>query len=629
MTDWSQFKPDSGDSGVDWKQFKPSPPTSLGDVPDVFTEGAAQAAATPSALLPQLAGIGRGIVGAGEAGLNLGTQMVSPVVAGLGGLGALGTNALGLTNANPADVVAGVNDTLNYQPQTEAGQIATNAATYPFQKLAEAGRFAGEHVQDATGSPVAATAVDTLINALPILAGVRGGLRRGAEAETPEPVVAETPPVDTTAIKVEPPLPPATAEPPSVTPPEPAVAATPLESPNAPVERPEVPPEVPGGDTGERAAAPVDGQGETAAPEGKPPPNWTFDATKEIDGLPAADAPVAHDVAELAARAQDAGLKESDIEPFHDETDAEYTDRIASELTAYEERQRGTEPAANAPDNRQDVRGQAGPGEPTAETANTPVGEGGQASDIPRSETQPAAATDAETAVAERPVTVATKAATEEQRQARGAKTIPADAPHEWHVADAEAKAKIANDKSYAANLANEVVKSKRLIDDTDSMVLLNERVRLQNEHDAVTRRIADALDKGDQAESLRAGIERDQIETALDTNERAAQYSKSAVGRSLNATKAGMTSDFSLAHSIARAKIAYGDKFGPETRALIERLTKERDEAVKQAEAAKPNAKEPAKPKKSPDEKMQAKLNKEMEKLEGQIKQRLSACPI
>jgi hypothetical protein len=609
-----------------------APIVSLGDVaatPDVFTEGAAQAAATPTPLAPQLAGIGRGIVGVGEAGLNLGTQMVSPVVAGLGGLTALGTNALGLTNANPADVVAGVNDTLNYQPQTEAGQIATNAATYPFQKLAEAGRFAGEHVQDATGSPVAATAVDTLINAMPILAGVRGGLRRGAEAETPEPVVAETPPVDTTAIKVEPPLPPATAEPPPVIPPEPAVAATLPETPNAPVERPEVPPEVPGGDTGERASSPVDGQGEVAAPEGaKPPPNWTFDATKEIDGLPAADAPAAHDVAELAARAQDAGLKESDIEPFHDETDAEYTDRIASELTAYEERQRGTEPAANEADNRQDVRGQAGPGEPPSEPASTPVGESVQASDIPRSETQPAAAANAETAVAERPVTVATKAATDEARAARGVYELPQAERHEWAAADSEAKDRLAKDPTYGSTLAAEVVKSKRPVDDVESMALLNDRVRLQGEHakavDAVTKA------EGDPVASTAAKIRMAQIEEALTTNEKAGRQSKSSVARSLNATKAGMTEDYSLAHTIARAKIAFGDKFGEATRKTMEDLAQKLKDAEAEVEALKKKSEKPPKEaKKSPDEKMQAKLNKEMEKLEGQIKQRLTACPI
>jgi DNA anti-recombination protein RmuC len=127
-------------------------------------------------------------------------------------------------------------------------------------------------------------------------------------------------------------------------------------------------------------------------------------------------------------------------------------------------------------------------------------------------------------------------------------------------------------------------------------------------------------------AGALRAGLDRDRVESALDINERAAQHSKSAVGRSLNATKAGMTQDYSLAHTIARAKVAYGDKFGPETRALIERLTKERDEAVT---AAAEKAKKPAGPKKTPDEKMQARVKAQIDKLEGQIKERLSSCPI
>ncbi len=61
-----------------------------------------------------------------------------------------------------------VGEALTYQPRGELGKRTTEIATYPFQKLAEAGQFVGDKTLVATGSPVLATAVDTAINALPL-----------------------------------------------------------------------------------------------------------------------------------------------------------------------------------------------------------------------------------------------------------------------------------------------------------------------------------------------------------------------------------------------------------------------------------------------------------------------------
>lgn len=103
-----------------------------------------------------------------ETAGNLATQAVALPVAGIAGLGALATNAIGLTETDPADVVHRVAGALTYDPQTESGKHLTNAATYPFQKLAEAGRYVGDKTLEATGSPVLATAADTAVNALPM-----------------------------------------------------------------------------------------------------------------------------------------------------------------------------------------------------------------------------------------------------------------------------------------------------------------------------------------------------------------------------------------------------------------------------------------------------------------------------
>ncbi|MBK8760426.1 MAG: hypothetical protein IPM03_08315 [Sulfuritalea sp.] len=111
-----------------------------------------------------------------ETGANLLSQGVALPAAGLAGIGAAAGKALGLTAAEPADVVHKVGGALTYQPRGEMGQAATAAVMAPFEALAKVGAAAGDKVLDATGSPVAATVVDTAINALPmaIAPGVKG-----------------------------------------------------------------------------------------------------------------------------------------------------------------------------------------------------------------------------------------------------------------------------------------------------------------------------------------------------------------------------------------------------------------------------------------------------------------------
>lgn len=117
-----------------------------------------------------------------ETAANLATQAVAMPVAGIAGLGATAAKAVGF-DVDPAAVVHDTADALTYQPQTELGQHLTGATMYPLEKLAEAGRYAGDKTLDATGSPAAATAVDTAINLAPMALGVRikGPLERAAD----------------------------------------------------------------------------------------------------------------------------------------------------------------------------------------------------------------------------------------------------------------------------------------------------------------------------------------------------------------------------------------------------------------------------------------------------------------
>lgn len=122
-----------------------------------------------------------------EAGANLATQAVALPVAGLAGLGAATTKALGITETEPADVVHQVGGALTYQPVTKSGQHLTGAVMYPFEKLQQAGQYLGGKTLDATGSPALATAVDTAVNAIPLaLPMAKGTLSRAAEKRMPQ-----------------------------------------------------------------------------------------------------------------------------------------------------------------------------------------------------------------------------------------------------------------------------------------------------------------------------------------------------------------------------------------------------------------------------------------------------------
>lgn len=135
-----------------------------------------------------------------ETGLNLASQAVALPVAGLAGLATEAGNAMGLTEKKGADVVHQVGEAMTYQPRGEMGKAATEIATYPFQKLAEAGQWAGGKTLEATDSPALATAVDTMIQGvLPMVAGPlakKGSSvikERIGKTETPlETIVPET-----------------------------------------------------------------------------------------------------------------------------------------------------------------------------------------------------------------------------------------------------------------------------------------------------------------------------------------------------------------------------------------------------------------------------------------------------
>ena len=122
----------------------------------------------------------------------LGSSAVAAPVAGLAGLGAIGTNALGITQADPADVVNRVQGALTYEPRTVAGGLAAEYS--PIALASKAGARLGDEAGDLTarltGSPVAGAAVNTATQLAPAL------LLKAPKAGNVPANVGRTAPVD-------------------------------------------------------------------------------------------------------------------------------------------------------------------------------------------------------------------------------------------------------------------------------------------------------------------------------------------------------------------------------------------------------------------------------------------------
>lgn len=113
--------------------------------------------------------IGAGLQSITEPVVSMATGFAGSAIGGLAGMGA----ALipGLRQGIGRDVSEGVQSALTYQPRTTGGKAVTGAISYPFEKLAGAADTAGGAVAESTGSPAVGAAVNSGIQALPLLVG--------------------------------------------------------------------------------------------------------------------------------------------------------------------------------------------------------------------------------------------------------------------------------------------------------------------------------------------------------------------------------------------------------------------------------------------------------------------------
>jgi hypothetical protein len=164
-----------------WDQFKDAPAAASSDPWAQFQDAPSAAPQAPQQPIDNRP-TGDALDAVIEPIMSMGSSALAMPVAGLAGLGAVGTKALGLTQASPADVATSVQEALTFQPRTQAGELVTRGISYPFEKLAQGADWAGDQVARQSGPEDAGGVYDTLgaavntgIQALPALLTRRGG----------------------------------------------------------------------------------------------------------------------------------------------------------------------------------------------------------------------------------------------------------------------------------------------------------------------------------------------------------------------------------------------------------------------------------------------------------------------
>lgn len=124
----------------------------------------------------QLAPIGNAAATAAalpKVGAQMASSAVATPLAGYLGAGAAGTRALGLTSADPANVVRNVQSALTYKPSDPTAQGVASGLGFLPGKFAQGADWAGDKLAQATGSPALGAALNTGIQGLPMAFGVK------------------------------------------------------------------------------------------------------------------------------------------------------------------------------------------------------------------------------------------------------------------------------------------------------------------------------------------------------------------------------------------------------------------------------------------------------------------------
>src|SRR6185312_8590677 len=119
-----------------------------------------------------------------EPAAQIASGFIATPVAGLAGMAQGLKNLVGSQGMPAADRIRQIENAMTYQPRTTAGKAVSGVVSYPFEKLAQLGDWAGQKTSDFTGSPAAGATVNTAIQFAPSALFKVRGVRGGAAAES-------------------------------------------------------------------------------------------------------------------------------------------------------------------------------------------------------------------------------------------------------------------------------------------------------------------------------------------------------------------------------------------------------------------------------------------------------------
>ena len=159
----------------------------------------------------------------------------------------------------------------------------------------------------------------------------------------------------------------------------------------------------------------------------------------------------------------------------------------------------------------------------------------------------------------------------------------------------AEGKAMVDNDIINPRELVKRVLKDPHTpMTAEEQAALLYDRTKLHNEHEAMTEKLLQATESGNEIDRIEALDQRERIENELYDNAQAATFIGTSWSAFGHARQAVMAQDYSLSWSLQRLKAATGKRDVPEDlRVHLEKLTQELQSAVSRSEEYEARIKE------------------------------------
>jgi hypothetical protein len=163
------------------------------------------------------------------------------------------------------------------------------------------------------------------------------------------------------------------------------------------------------------------------------------------------------------------------------------------------------------------------------------------------------------------------------------------DAPKRKSVLRSLDEAKERNLKNSALEIADEIIRTKRIVDDAEHAGMVMKAKDLRDEYNSLTKKASEAIDKGDTNSFKGIDARRESILEQLDKLTMASDLGGTELGRALNIRKMRVKGEgYDLASVMQRAKSVKGNRLTEEETRKIEELTKKYEESEKELEKLK-----------------------------------------